>query len=83
MNRDDPRYSEIGIKPGRRLDRAVAAYHGKSEVDLDRFEDAADVFCGMATLHGMATLVLEEKAAHFFPERDFPGLREKGTPQGA
>ncbi len=30
------------------------------------FEDSAEMLCGMATLHGLANLVLEEKAAHFF-----------------
>jgi hypothetical protein len=34
-------------------------------VDLKRFEDAADMLCDMATLQGLAHLVLEEKAAHF------------------
>ena len=46
--------------------RAVAAYHGKSDVDLNRFEDAAAILGGMSTMHGLAHLVLEEKAAHFF-----------------
>ncbi len=81
VNRDDPRYSEIGIKPGRRLDRAVAAYHGKSEVDLHRFEDAADIFCGMATLHGLATLVLEGKAAHFFQDATSHDFAKKELPR--
>lgn len=49
-----------------RLGLAVAAYRGNSDVDLKRFEDAADMLCDMATLHGLAHLVLEEKAAHFF-----------------
>jgi AcrR family transcriptional regulator len=66
VNRNDPRYPEMSMKPGMRLGLAVAAYRGKSEVDLNRFEDAADILCGMATLHGLAHLVLEEKAAHFF-----------------
>ena len=66
VNRDDPRYPEISIKPGMRLGLAVAAYHGKEDVDLSRFEDAADMLCAMASLHGMATLILDEKAAHFF-----------------
>ena len=66
VNRDDPRYPEISMKQGMRLDRAVAAYQGKSEAAPNRFEDAADIFCGMATLYGLASLVLEEKAAHFF-----------------
>jgi AcrR family transcriptional regulator len=66
VNRADPRYPEISMKPGRRLGLAVLAYRGKSDVDLDRFEDAADMLCGMSTLHGLAHLVLEEKATHFF-----------------
>ena len=74
VNRDDPRYPVVSRKPGMRLGLAVAAYHGNTDVDLDRFEDAADMLCGMATLHGLAHLVLEEKAAHFFGDassRDF------------
>ena len=66
VNRDDPRYPEVSLKPGLRLGLAVAAYHGNFDVDLKRFDDAADMLCGMATLHGLANLVLEEKAAHFF-----------------
>jgi hypothetical protein len=62
------------MKPGMRLGLAVAAYRGKSDVNLNRFEDAADIFSGMSTLHGLAHLVLEEKAAAFFrsaTSRDF------------
>ena len=74
VNRNDPRYPEISMKPGMRLGLAVAAYRGKSDVNLNRFEDAADILCGMSMLHGLAHLVLEEKAAHFFQNatsRDF------------
>ena len=74
VNRDDPRYPETSRKPGRRLGRAVAAYHGKAEMDLDRFEDAADLFGALSTLHGLAHMVLAEKATHFFEHataRDF------------
>ena len=81
VNRDDPRYPEMSMKPGRRLDRAIAAYHGKSEVDLNRFEDAADLFCGMATLYGMANLVLEEKAAHFFQDATSQDFAKKELPK--
>jgi len=56
------------MKPGMRLSLAVAAYHGKSNVDMNRFEDAADIFGAMSTLHGLAHLVLEGKAAHFFQD---------------
>lgn len=74
VNRNDPRYPEISMKPGMRLGLAVAAYHGNSDVNLNRFEDAADILCGMSTLHGLAHLVLEEKVPHFFQtttSRDF------------
>jgi Tetracyclin repressor-like, C-terminal domain len=73
VNRKDPHYPEISSKSGMRLGLAVAAYRGKSAVDLNRFEDAAHILCGMSTLHGLAHLVLEEKAAHFFRTtlRDF------------
>ncbi len=74
VNRDDPRYPEVSMKSGRRLGFAAAAYRGKTEIDMDRFEDAADVFCGMATFHGLALLVLEDKAISFFGSasaRDF------------
>ena len=66
VNRDDPRYPAVSVKPGMRLGLAVAAYHGNFDVDLNRFEDAADMLCGMSALHGLAHLVLEEKATHFF-----------------
>ncbi len=55
------RYEETRLKPGTRFDTAVAAYHGKAGMDLDRFEDAADFFGAMATVHGLAHLVLAEK----------------------
>jgi len=81
VNRNDPRYPEISIKPGMRLSLAIAAYHGKSEVDMNRFEDAADVFCAMATLHGLANLVLEEKAAHFFENATSQDFATKELPK--
>ncbi|MGI4829773.1 MAG: TetR/AcrR family transcriptional regulator [Janthinobacterium lividum] len=66
VNRDDPRFAAVSRRPGMRLSRAVLAYHGRLEVDPGSFEDAADMLCGLSTLHGLAHLVLEEKAAHFF-----------------
>jgi hypothetical protein len=74
VNRSDPRHAERSMKPGLRLGLAVAAYRGKRDVDLDRFDGAADVLCGAATLHGLANLVLEEKAPHYLKQanaRDF------------
>ena len=66
VNRDDPRYPGVSMKPGLRLGRAVVAYRGNADVDLNHFEDAADLLSGMSTLHGLAHLVLEEKAPYFF-----------------
>lgn len=66
VNRTDPRFAAVSKRPGMRLSRAVLAYRGKFDVDPDSFEDAADMLCGLSTLHGLAHLVLEDKAAHFF-----------------
>ena len=66
VNRSDPRLAAVNKAPGMRLGRAVLAYRGRTDVDASSFDDAADMLCGLATLHGLATLVLEEKAMHFF-----------------
>ena len=66
VDRDDPRYTEISHRPGLRLGRAVAAYHGRTQLDMSRFEDAAEMLGGLATMHGLAHLVLEGKALRFF-----------------
>ena len=74
VDREHSRYEETRLKPGTRFDAAVAAYHGKAEMDLDRFEDAADFFGAMSTVHGLAHLVLAEKGTHLFAHgtaRDF------------
>lgn len=74
VNRENPRFPEVSRKPGMQLGLAVTAYYGKPQVDLSRFEDAADLFSGLATQHGLVHLVLEEKAIHFFGSasaRDF------------
>jgi AcrR family transcriptional regulator len=66
VDRSDPRLVAISKRPGMRLGRAVLAYHGRLDLNRESFEDSADMLCGMATLHGLANLVLEEKAVHFF-----------------
>ncbi len=81
VNRDDPRFSEAATKPGTRLGRAVAAYHGKADMDLERFEDAAALFGTLATLHGIAHLVLAEKATHFFAHATSCDFVEKELPR--
>ena len=66
VDRSDPRLAAVNKAPGMRLGRAVLAYRGRTAVDASSFDDAADMLCGLATLHGLAHLVLEEKAMHFF-----------------
>ena len=91
VNRLDPRYPELSIKPGMRLGLAIAAYHGRVDVDLNRFEDAADIFVGLSTLHGLAHLVLEEKTGAFFQainsqdflKKELPRLLEQMYPSKA
>lgn len=81
VNRDDPRYPEASRKPGMRLGLAVAAYHGKAEMDLDRFEDAADLFGALSMMHGLAHLVLAEKATHFFEHATARSFVQKELPK--
>lgn len=81
VNRSDPRYPEMSIKPGMRLALAVSAYHGKSEMDLNRFEDAADTFCALSALHGLAHLVLAEKTTPFFENASSRDFLEKELPR--
>ena len=81
VNRDDPRYSPTSRKPGMRLGLAVAAYHGKAEMDADRFEDAADLFGALSTMHGLAHMVLAEKATHFFEHATARDFVEKDLPK--
>lgn len=91
VNREDPRYPPASRQPGMRLGLAVAAYQGKTDMNLDRFEDAADLLGALSTLHGLAHLVLAEKATHFFAHttsRDFvreelPRVLERLYPPGA
>ncbi len=64
---------------------AEAAYHGKAEMDLDRFEDTVDLFGVLSTIHGLAHMVLAEKATHLFEhptdrdfvEKDLPRVQER------
>ena len=66
VDRNDSRLAVASKGPGNRLGHAVLAYHGKAHPDPASFDDSAEMLCGLATLHGLANLVLEEKAAHFF-----------------
>ncbi len=66
VNRRDARLAAVSRTPGMRLARAILAFRGKTVADPGCFDDAADMLCGLAALHGLANLVLEEKASHFF-----------------
>lgn len=81
VNRSDPRFAVTSMKPGTRLSLAVAAYRARLEVEVTSFEKAADVLCGMATLHGLAHLMLEEKAAHFFRKATSRDFAKKELPK--
>ena len=81
INRDDPRYPAASLKPGERLGLAVAAYQGKPTMNLERFEDAADLFCALSTLHGIAHMVLSEKATSFFDNASARDFLEQELPQ--
>ncbi len=81
VDRDDPRYAEVSHRPGLRLGKAVAAYHGRTQIDMGRFEDAAQILGGVAAMHGLAHLVLEGKALRFFKGAKAKGFLQKELPR--
>ena len=81
VDRAHPRFEETRLKPGTRFDAAIAAHHGRATMDLDRFEDAADFFGAIATVHGLAHLVLAEKGTHLFEHGDTRSFVEKDLPK--
>ena len=66
VDRSDPRLSAASKGPGIRLGQAVLAYRYKAVPQPGSFEDSADMLCGIAALHGLANMVIEEKAVQFF-----------------
>lgn len=68
VDRSDARLAAVSKAPGIQLRRALLRYKGKSDRDADGFDVDADMLCGLATLHGLAHLVLEDKAMHFFQQ---------------
>ena len=66
VDRSDPRLAAASKTPGNRLGQAVLAYRGEMKSGPGSFEQSAEMLCGIAALHGLANLVLEEKALHFF-----------------
>ena len=66
VDRTDPRYKVSADRQAMRITQATAAYRGKPWLSLEAFEDAADLLASLSMLHGLAHLVLDEKASHFF-----------------
>ena len=81
VNREDPRYPAASHPPGLRLGRALGAYHGRTELDMSRFEDAAEILGGLAAMHGLAHLVLEGKALRFFKGAKAEGFMANELPR--
>jgi len=75
-------FSDYGFRRSERQ-LVVSAYHGKPDINYDCFDDAADVLGGMSTLHGLAHLVLEEKAAYFFRNATAREFVERDLPKSA
>jgi AcrR family transcriptional regulator len=89
VDREDPRYEEAAHRPGERIGRVVAAYQGRAAIDPERFEDAADLFGALATMHGLAHMVLAKKGISLFEagtprefvERELPKVLERLYPE--
>ena len=81
VNREHPRFAETSRKSGVRFGLAVAAYHDKPVMNLDRFEDAADLFGALSMMHGLAHMVLSEKATHFFEHADTRDFVQRELPK--
>ena len=70
VDRNEPRYRVSADRYAERVKQAIAAYKGKQGLDIQRSEDAADVLFGLSLMHGLADLVLDDKANHFFGDKD-------------
>ncbi len=81
VNLEDPRYVEVSTSTGEILARAIAAYHGKTQVDLDQFENAADFFTTMATFHGLSYYILDGKVKWIFPSETQESFIENQLPR--
>ncbi len=66
VDRSDPRLSAASKGPGIRLGHAVLAYRSNAVPQPGSFEDSAEMLCGIAAFHGLANMVIEEKAVQFF-----------------
>ena len=66
VDRSDPRLSAASKEPVIRLGHAVLAYRSNAVPQPGSFEHSAEMLCGIAALHGLANMVIEEKAMQFF-----------------
>jgi len=81
VNLEDTRYVKVSTSTGETLARAIAVYHGRAKVDFDQFEDAADFFTTMATLHGLAFYILDGKVKWIFPNETRESFIKKKLPR--
>ena len=70
VDRTEPRYKLSADKHADRVKQAIAAYQGKQSLKLQRTEDATDLLAGLSLMYGLANLVLDDKANHFFGDKD-------------
>lgn len=70
VDRDDPRYTPTSYAAMMDMATALMLYRGRTLDPAQKFEDTADLFSDIATVHGLAHLVLENKATIFFQSSD-------------
>ena len=70
VDRTEPRYKLSADKHAMRVKQAIAAYQGKQGLSLEHLEDATELLAGLSLMHGLANLVLDDKANHFFGDKD-------------
>ncbi len=80
VDRTEPRYKLSADKHAERVKQAIAAYSGRQGLDLQRIEDATDLLSSLSLLHGLASLVLDDKANHFFGDKDARSFVAKTLP---
>lgn len=70
VDRTEARYKVSADKHADRVKQAIAAYLGKQNIDLKRRQDATDLLSSLSLMYGLANLVLDDKANHFFGDKD-------------
>ena len=70
VDRTEVRYKLSADKHAKRVMQAIAAYRGKQDLNLHDADDATDLLSALSQMHGLANLVLDDKANHFFGDKD-------------